>query len=151
MKSNSAASSRKNTVLVVDDDSAVREVLARILAEEGYAVLVAASGPEALEIEAATPIDLVLLDLNMPRQSGWDTFEQLTNRNPLLAVIIVTARPHQLFTSLAAGVGALAEKPLDYPQLLKTIRALLAEPAETRLARLAGRPTEFRHLTAGPR
>jgi len=106
-------------ILVVDDDSSVREMLSRVLAGEGYGVLAAANGAEALEIAAAKKIDLVLLDLNMPGQSGWDTFERLTASQPLLAVIIITARPNQLFTALGAGVGALLEKPLDFPQLLQ--------------------------------
>src|SRR5208283_1557711 len=100
----------------------------------------------ALEIAAAAKIDLVLLDLNLPGKSGWDTFEKFTAENPMLAVIIITARSNQLFTALGAGVGALLEKPLDFPQLLQTIRQLLAEKAESRLARLAGRPVDFHYV-----
>jgi DNA-binding response OmpR family regulator len=88
----------------------------------------------------------VLLDLNMPVKGGWDTFERLTSEDPLLAVIIITARPNQLFTALGAGVGALLEKPLDFPMLLKTVSALLAESAEARLARVAGHHTDFHYL-----
>lgn len=132
--------------MVVDDDLSVREILARVLAEEGYLTLVAPNGLEALGIEAANQIDLVLLDLSMPLQSGWETYEKLTTRNPLLPVIIVTARPNQLFTSLAAGVGALLEKPLDYPKLLETVRTVLEEPADVRRARAAGHATDFYYL-----
>ena len=135
----------KNRILVVDDDSSVREMLTRVLAGEGYLVW-AADGTAALEIAAAAKIDLVLLDLNLPGKSGWDAFEKLTAENPGLAVIIITARSNQLFTALGAGVGALLEKPLDFPQLLQTIRRLLAEKAELRLARLAGRPVDFHYV-----
>jgi two-component system, OmpR family, copper resistance phosphate regulon response regulator CusR len=120
-----------------------------VLAAEGYAVLVAANGLEALCIAETHHVDLVLLDLSMPLRNGWDTFQQLTSRDPLLRVIIVTARPNQLFMSLAAGVGALAEKPLDYPKLLETVRALLSEPEQVRLARMAGRSADFRYLASG--
>ena len=65
-----------------------------------------------------------------------------------MPVIIITARPNQLFTALGAGVGALLEKPLDIPTLLRTINWLLAESAETRLARLAGREAEFHYAAA---
>lgn len=133
----------KTKIMLVDDDAAIRNMLGRILADEGYLVLPAVNGQEALELAAATGIDLVLLDLNLPVRSGWDTFERLTNENPLLPVIIITARSNQLMTSLAAGAGALMEKPLDFPKLLRTIRALLDEPVETRLARIAGRPADF--------
>jgi CheY-like chemotaxis protein len=103
--------------------------------------LSAANGFEAIELVSTHFIDLVLLDLNMPGKGGWDTFERITSENPNLAVIIITAKPNQLFTSLAAGVGALLEKPLDFPLLLKTVSDLLNEPAEQRLARLIGRKT----------
>jgi DNA-binding response OmpR family regulator len=138
----------ENRILVVDDDSSVRELMARVLAGEGYMVSAAADGTAALEIAAATKIDLVLLDLNLPGESGWDIFERLTAANPLLAVIIITARSNQLFTALGTGVGALLEKPLHFPKLLQTIRQLLAEPAELRRARMAGEPAKFHYLHA---
>jgi len=140
------ASNDKQTILLVDDDPAVREMVGRVLVGEGYLVFPAANGPEALKIAAAAAVDLVLLDLNMPDQSGWDTFERLTSENPLLGVIIITARPQQLFTAVNAGVGALLEKPLHFPKLLKTIRDLLVESSEVRLARLAGKRADFRYL-----
>lgn len=134
------------SILVVDDDPAVRDSLAHVLTGEHYTVLTAANGAEALAVVAAQPVDLVLLDLNMPVKGGWDTFERLTTENPLLPVIVITARPGQLLTSVAAGVGALLEKPLDFPRLLQTIRDLLSEPEEIRLARIAGKPAPFHYL-----
>ena len=139
--------SPKGRILLVDDDPAVRSALAQVLAEEGYVVTCGADGEEALRIVDDT-INLVLLDLNMPVRNGWDTFEQLTAQNPLVPVIIITARSNQLFTALSAGVGALMEKPLDFPELLETIRELLDEPVEVRLARVAGRTPGFRYLPA---
>jgi DNA-binding NtrC family response regulator len=138
----------KRKLLLVDDDPGVRESLAALLSMEGYEVVLAGNGLEALECAAATPLSLVLLDLNLPKKTGWDTFEVLTRQNPSLPVIIITARPNQLFPALAAGVGTLMEKPLDFPRLLQMIRDLLAEPVEARLARLAGRPAEFHYLPA---
>jgi DNA-binding response OmpR family regulator len=136
-------------ILVVDDDSSVRLMLGRILSEEGYAVSQAADGDQALERAAREPLDLMLLDLNMPVKNGWDTFERLTTQNPWLPVIIITARPHQVFTAFGAGVGALLEKPLDFPKLLQTIEVLLTEPPEVHLARLAGKRAEFYYQPAG--
>ena len=138
----------KTKILLVDDDPAVREMLGRVLEDQGYIVLPAANGQEALELAAATDVGLVLLDLNLPVKNGWDTFECLTNGDPFLPIIIITARPNQIFPALAAGAGALMEKPLDFPRLLQTIRSLLDEPAETRLARLTGRRADF-HYTPG--
>ena len=136
----------EDRILVVDDDPSVREMLTRVLTGEGYLVLAAADGATAVEIAAATKIDLVLLDLNLPGMDGWDTFERLTAANPLLAVIIITARSNQLFTALGTGVGALLEKPLNFPKLLQTIRQLLLEPADSRRARMAGARAESHYL-----
>ena len=135
-------------ILLVDDDAGVRGSLSEVLVSEDYVVIPANDGQQAIELAASTPLDLVLLDLNMPRKNGWDTFEELTRRHPLLPVIIVTARPNQLFTAVGAGVGALLEKPVDIPTLLRTIRWLISEPPATRLARLAGRETDFHYYAA---
>jgi len=136
----------KQRILLVDDEPGVRRMLLRVLEEEGYAVVPAANGVEALELAASRAPDLALLDLNLPLQNGWDTFERLTTEHPLLPVIIITARPNQLFPALAAGAGALMEKPLDLPKLLRTISDLLAEPAASQLARMAGKAAEFHYL-----
>jgi DNA-binding response OmpR family regulator len=132
-------------ILLVDDDPAIRAMLARLLTEERYFVLTAANGQEALDLALTTGLDLVLLDLNLPMKSGWDVFERLTAERPDLPVIIITARPNQLFTAVGAGAGALMEKPLDFPKLLQTIRVLLDKPVETRLARLAGKRAQFHY------
>jgi DNA-binding response OmpR family regulator len=132
-----------NRILLVDDDSTVRDSLNDVLVAEGYKVIPAEHGQQAIDLASKTPVDLVLLDLNMPVKNGWDTFEQLTREHPLLPVIIVTARPNQLFTAINAGVGALLEKPMDIPMLLRTMERLLSETAEQRLARLAGTESEF--------
>jgi len=119
-----------------------------VLSQESYLVVPAADGQQALAIAASTEIDLVLLDLNLPGRDGWTIFERLTIENPLLPVIIITGRPSQLFPALASGVGALVEKPLDFPKLFQTIQNLLEEPEEMRLARVAGQPAEFHYFPA---
>jgi two-component system phosphate regulon response regulator PhoB len=138
-----AIPARQPQILLVDDDNVVLESLAEVLTQEGFLVRPATNGDEAITVAAALPVDLVILDLNMPGRTGWDTFERLSAEHPLLPIIIATARPLQLFTALSAGVGALLEKPLDIADLLKTIRRLLAEPSETRLRRLVGQQAPF--------
>jgi CheY-like chemotaxis protein len=143
------SSQAKKKILLVDDDSAIRRILRRVLSGEGYSVMTAANGEEALEFASAEHFDLVLLDLNMPEKDGWETFEELTECHPLLPVIVITARPNQIFPALAAGVGALLEKPLDLNRLLQEIPRLLEEPRQIRLARLAGRPSVFSYVPPG--
>ena len=143
---NQVAPNIRSTILVVDDEPSVRETIGRVLAAEGYEVLLAASGAEALRIATSHGIDLVVLDLNMPTMSGWEAFERLTSDNPFLSVIIVTARPNQLFAALGAGAVALLEKPFDYPKLLEEVRNALKESPKARLQRLAGRQSDFHYL-----
>jgi DNA-binding NtrC family response regulator len=135
-------------ILLVDDDSTVRNSLNDVLMAEGYFVIPAENGQQAIDFANQSPVDLVLLDLNMPVKNGWDTFEQFARERPLIPIIIATARPNQLFTALNAGVGALLEKPMDIPTLLRTIENLLAETTEQQLARWAGKETEFHYQPA---
>jgi two-component system response regulator CpxR len=128
---------------LVDDDPGVRSSLGAVLQQEGYAVLPAVNGQEALELARVGSVDLAVLDLNMPVKNGWDTFERLSWEHPLMPIIIITARSNQLFTALGAGVGALLEKPLDIAQFLQTVERLLNESGETQLARLSGGSAEF--------
>ena len=144
----------KKKILIVDDDASVRDSIKKVLLDEGYDVLLAADGHEAVECCDPHEIDALLLDLNLPRRGGWDIFEQFTSRNPTLPVIIITGVTGQHPVASAAGVGALMEKPLNVPGLLRTIQQLLDEPTETRLRRVTGyggkpvdsRPAAWRFL-----
>jgi DNA-binding response OmpR family regulator len=140
------AGGQKPKILLVDDDPAIRQILVRLLTEEDFIVLTAANGVEALALAGSAKFDLVLLDLNMPVKNGWETFEQLSAADPLMPIILITARPNQFFPALASGVGALLEKPLDFTKLFHTIHDLLEESDEMRLARLAGRSAAFNYV-----
>jgi two-component system OmpR family response regulator len=140
----------KTKVLLVDDDLSVIAALSGVLRSEGYDVIQAFDGHDAIDrFHTVAGADIALLDLNMPRKGGWDTFERLTTINPLLPVIIITAQPDQHPTALAAGVSALMEKPLEIPFLLATMKQLLAEPPQARLNRIAGRSSYLCSLEAG--
>jgi DNA-binding response OmpR family regulator len=141
---------RQKQILVVDDDPSVRTMLKRVLAGAGYRVRSAANGAAALQAAKTAPPDLVLLDLKLPEENGWDVFGRLTRKWPLLPVVIITSRSNQLFTALAAGVGALLEKPLHIPKTLQTVSHLLRESVETRVARVAGKVAQFHYFPAWP-
>jgi len=133
-------------ILIVDDDAQIRASLRKALRAEGYEVILAADGQEGIEKFLANPIHLLLLDLNLPVKSGWDTFERLTSINPLVPIVIITGRRDQRDLASAAGVGALFEKPFDVPMLLGSIKELLAESPETHLKRLTGLQSYLRHV-----
>jgi two-component system response regulator MprA len=129
-------SDRKGRVLVVDDDASVRESLGRALRSENYEVALAGDGQEALSRFNEGYVDLVLLDLNIPITGGWDVFERISALNPLLPIIIITARSQQYELAATAGATALMEKPLSLPLLLDTITGLINEPVGKRLQRI---------------
>jgi len=136
----------KKKIMIVDDDASVRESLYKVLDEAGYAVVMAADGAGAAELFNDAQPDLLLLDIGLPMKSGWDTFERITTEHPLVPVVIITGQTCQYETAVAAGAGALLEKPLDAPELLQVIEELLAEPNEARLRRLCGDALDTRYL-----
>ena len=136
----------KEKVLVVDDDASVRESLRKVLADLGYEVALAADSREAVEQFEGGHVDLLLLDIGLPVKNGWDAFERITNEAPVLPIIIITGQANQHDMAVAAGVGALMEKPLEVTELLSTMQELLAEPIEARLLRLCGYGQEVRQM-----
>jgi CheY-like chemotaxis protein len=136
----------KGIILLADDDEEVLAALDGVFRSEGYEVIVARNGREAIARFYEGHIDIALIDLNMPVKGGWETFERLTTIHPLLPIIVITARPYQYPLAVAARVGALMEKPLDLVLLLQAIQDLLDEPIEQRLSRLTGKRTITRYL-----
>jgi two-component system OmpR family response regulator len=126
----------KKRILLADDDEGVRASLGQVLAMEGYEVLPAANGRQAVAWLRSELPDLALLDINMPGLDGWQTLERIERRRPFLPLIVITARPHQYPRAVGAGVDALMEKPLHVPMLLGAIDELLGESLPQRMARL---------------
>ena len=126
----------KKRILLADDDEGVRASLGQVLVMEGYEVLPAANGRQAVAWLRSELPDLALLDINMPGLDGWQTLERIERRRPFLPLIVITARPHQYPRAVGAGVDALMEKPLHVPMLLSAIQELLAESLPQRVARL---------------
>jgi two-component system, OmpR family, response regulator ResD len=113
-------------VLVVDDEPMVREVLARYLEQEGFAVDLAEDGEQALAAyEAATP-DLVLLDLMLPRIDGLEVFRRMRERQPV-AVIMLTARGEETdrVVGLELGADDYVTKPFSPREVVARVKAVL--------------------------
>jgi DNA-binding NtrC family response regulator len=117
------AAPRRN-ILLVDDDPGVREALGEALCCRNYHVVPAACGREAVRELASTPIDIVLLDLNLGPESGWSTFQELISLQPLLPIIIITGQPHLYEGNEIPGARAFMEKPLDLPVLFEILEEL---------------------------
>ena len=122
-------------ILVVDDDTNIRQSLAGVLELEHFAVRLASDGREAVRQFLDGPPDLILLDLNMPDIDGWQAFQIIAEMYPFVPVIIITARAGQTRRAAELGIDMLLEKPIHIPTLLDTIRRLLARPDTAHLAR----------------
>jgi two-component system nitrogen regulation response regulator NtrX len=108
------------TVLVVDDEESIRQLVGDVLEDEGYATLFAADGAEAVEkVEAGSP-DLVLLDVAMPGPDGLEVLERLRSGRPDLPVVMMSGHGTIETAVRATRLGAVdfLEKPLSYDKLL---------------------------------
>jgi CheY-like chemotaxis protein len=115
-----------DTILVVDDEYAIVESLVDILNSEGFEVLTAANGKQALDVFTTKVPELVLMDLMMPVMDGAQLFRTMEKRGLLekVAVVFMTAAPMALPKDLPKSVSVLV-KPFDISDLLKVIRAAI--------------------------
>jgi excisionase family DNA binding protein len=121
------AATARSTILVVDDEDAIRDLMVAALGSKTREILTAGTGEEALEIAKRTEVDLVLLDLSMPGMNGVDTFRELHGLRPGLPVIIVTAYPdsHLMAQALEIGPFTMISKPVDLAQIQQTVDRIL--------------------------
>jgi CheY-like chemotaxis protein len=118
----------KNTVLLVEDEEDLRELMRDALEMRGYAVVAARDGQEALdELDApgsASRICLVLLDLVMPRMNGWDFYAHLRARPALahIPVIVHSSAP----STAPPGVTRVLQKPVEFERLLAVVQEYCA-------------------------
>jgi len=117
------------TVLVVEDEDALREVTRRILTRHGYHVLTAASGPEALKLAENTeePLDLLITDVIMPHMLGKELATAMQEQHPGIRLLYMSGYAQPVLASqgtLDPGV-TLVEKPFSEPVLLQHVRQVL--------------------------
>jgi two-component system KDP operon response regulator KdpE len=113
-------------VLVVDDEPQIRRVMRATLVAQGYEVIDARSGEDALELLRADRYDLVLLDINLPGMTGIQTCREIRTSSEL-AVIMMTVRNGQKdkVDALDAGADDYVTKPFGIPEMLARVRAAL--------------------------
>jgi CheY-like chemotaxis protein len=120
-------------ILIVEDDSALREALAQVLSDEGYELLSARDGLEAVNcLKKGNRPDVILLDLSMPVVNGWE-FRMFQKRDPELAripVILITAGGYSREEVAWLEPSALVPKPIDLDVLLAVIRRFCASSGE---------------------
>jgi DNA-binding response OmpR family regulator len=132
------------TVLVVDDEPIVREILERYLTRDGFAVTTAADGQAALDAYAATEPDLIVLDLMLPRIDGLEVFRRIRRSNGT-PVIMLTARGEEVDRVVGLDLGAddYVAKPFSPREIVARARAVLRRTRGISEAEDADEPLRF--------
>jgi two-component system response regulator HydG len=109
----------KPRILVVDDEESIRMMLRAVLEEEGYEIIEAADGPEAVKAVEQNPLDLILLDIRMTTMDGIETLTEIRKISPFVPVLMMTAYAtvKTAVEALKAGAFEYLAKPLDIEEL----------------------------------
>lgn len=113
-------------ILIVDDEAIQRDLLKGFLEKQGYAVLTAGDGTQALEIFQREPVFLVIMDHRMPGLKGDEVLRQMKLLNPLVRAIMITAygSVNTAVSAMKLGADEFLEKPVDLPDVLRKIQRL---------------------------
>jgi DNA-binding response OmpR family regulator len=114
-------------ILVVEDESEIRELISLLLLRQGHAVQQCSNGKEAQEYLKKDCYDLIVLDWMMPEMSGVDLIKSLTHESKKVPVLMVTAKaePHDIVTGLEAGADDYITKPFQPSVFTARVKALL--------------------------
>jgi len=113
------------TILVVDDDEAIRTLLQEELEEEGYKVMIATNARDALKMVAAEPLDLVILDIRMPGMDGLEALPRILGIKEGLPVIMNTAYSQYQDSFMSWAADAYVVKSSDLTELKEKIKELV--------------------------
>ncbi len=125
----------KETILIVDDEEDIRLIIRAALGYRGYQTVEAANGLEAVKAytSSSQPIDLVLMDLDMPVLNGWDALMQIRQRNPEARIILLTGSiiEEEMRKAVQLGADGFFEKPFDNRELVLFVRKTLDADTKT--------------------
>lgn len=129
---NESMTSRKASILLVEDEESIRFMLQTKLYKDGYNVSVAANGLHAVQvIRSGTAFDLILCDLKMPGKDGLEFFEELKKMNVTTPMVILTGFPekNKIIKAIRGGVRDVLLKPIKHVDLMEKIKVYL-EPVK---------------------
>lgn len=118
------------SILVIEDDEQFREMLKRLLEDEGHAITEAANGIEGIDYYRNSPTELVIIDLFMPEKEGIETIRELKKDFPESKIIAISGGGrkgifHILETAKMIGADRALSKPFDPPELFDIIKEML--------------------------
>lgn len=117
------------TILVVEDDKNQRLLYEQELQNEGYGIISASNGKEALEIIKGQLPDIIIMDINMPKMDGFDTMGRILSENKDIPVIINTAYSNYKDNYMSWAADAYIVKSSDLSELKDKIKEILTERA----------------------
>jgi CheY-like chemotaxis protein len=123
------------TILIVDDEFGIVDILSEVLEDEGYRVVTAANGKQGLEQVAEVRPDLVILDVMMPVLDGLEVLRRLRSdaaSRDLEVIVMSAAPPPRGQEKLLSNVSGFLRKPFDLRDLLKMVRLLLDSEQQAR-------------------
>ncbi|MHC4778646.1 MAG: response regulator transcription factor [Planctomycetota bacterium] len=122
----------KTKILVVEDEEAIRRGVVDTLGFEGYEVEEAADGEEGMARAVAPGLDMILLDLMLPKRDGWEILSEVRKSRPKLPIIILTAKGAEddRVRGLKGGADDYVVKPFSAKELLARVEAVLRRSAE---------------------
>lgn len=122
---------RRNTILVVEDEDVLVELLRGMLQSHGFEVLTAMDGAEGVRLygERKSDIDVVLTDMGLPALGGWEVLEEVLKINPSAKVICASGFLENSIRDemIAAGAVDFIQKPYSYESLIALIRKLVSQ------------------------
>ncbi len=123
-------------ILIVEDDAAIRDLLAHRLEMAGYEIVFAEDGVRALLASVNAAPDLILMDMGLPILNGWQATERIRKRPETSTIPIIALTAYALsedrYRALNIGCNDFEAKPIDFDRLIRKIERLLAESSRER-------------------
>jgi CheY-like chemotaxis protein len=120
------------TILIVEDEQLMLRLVEKVLLQHGYQVLVASDGEEAIEVyrRHKLEIDVVLLDVDLPKLTGWDVLLKMKEENPDVRVVIATGflEPKMKTEMFRVTVKHFVDKPYMLDEVVETLQTLIDAP-----------------------
>jgi two-component system alkaline phosphatase synthesis response regulator PhoP len=142
----------QETILIVDDEANIRDLAQLYLEKEGFRVVTAVNGRQALDLVQSESPNLVVLDLMMPEMDGWEVTRQLRGQGNL-PILMLTARTDDIdkIVGLEMGADDYLTKPFNPRELVARVRAILRRTAPPESGPAADEPRRLGDVTIDPR
>jgi CheY-like chemotaxis protein/anti-sigma regulatory factor (Ser/Thr protein kinase) len=131
-----------STLLIAEDDSALRRLLTKSLEEDGYSIIEAPDGPEALEVIQRQPVDLLITDVVMPKMSGLELLEKARALSPGIRSIVMTGHgtAETVINAFRSHACDFLEKPFKIDDLRAAVHAAMDYPLDCGIEVLSSKP-----------